>query len=190
MSGQCIFGSSYGIRTRVQMVHSVMLLGVSGAQSSQAQQQKVFVDLQKLVEAQEREVRARRELEARLQEARRDSRKFQTELQQAQKEAESYKGRLQEIHKCPTDQESAVVVDVSGVSSVSTGEQLARQLFLRPGSLQGLGNVNVMTADAVDMLSQVAQGSPSIAQVVVAETVVDEGDITCSVPSNPNQSCK
>lgn len=135
-------------------------------------------------------MRARRELEARLQEARRDSRKFQTELQQAQKEAESYKGRLQEIHKRPTDQESGVVVDVSGVSSVSTGEQFARQLFIRPGSLQGLGtgNVNVMTVDAVDILSQVAQGSHSIGQVVVAETVVDEGDITCGVPSNPNQS--
>ena len=163
-----------------------MLLGVSGAQPTPAQQQKVFVDIQKLMETQEREMRARRELEARLEEARRNSRKFQTELQQAQKEAESYKGRLQAINKDKDapDQEEPADVGVGGVSAENTGEQLARQLFIHPGGLVGLetGNVNVMTADAVHMLSQVAQGNPSVAQVVVAETVVDEGDITCGVP--------
>ena len=156
-----------------------MLLGVSGAQSTSAQQQKVFVDLQKLMETQEREMRARRELETRLEEARRNSRKFQTELQQAQKEAESYKGRLQAINKdkdAPDEEEPA--------DQENTGEQLAQQLFIQQGGLEGLetGNVNVMTADAVDILSQVAQGNSSVAQVVVAETVVDEGDITCGVP--------
>lgn len=168
-----------------------MLLGVSGAQSSQAQQQKVFVDLQKLVETQEREVRARRELEARLEEARRDSRKYQTKLQQAQKEAESYKGRLQAINK-DKDQpgEESSVVAVSGISPENSGEQLARQLFIQPEALErlGSGNVNVMTTDAVDMLSQVAQESNSVAQVVVAETVVDEGDITPSVSSDPKRT--
>lgn len=164
-----------------------MLLGVSGAQSSQAQQQKVFVDLQKLVETQEREMRARMVLETRLEEARRDSRKFQTELQQAQKEAESYKGRLQAIKDKDDDETS--IVDSSGLTSENPGVQLARQLFMQPGALQGLGSGNVMTADAVDMLSQVAQESGSVGQVVVAETVVDEGDITCGIPSDPSQ-CK
>jgi hypothetical protein len=37
-----------------------------------------------------------------------------------------------------------------------------------------------MTADAVDMLSQVAQESAAVTQVDVDETVVDEGDITCT----------
>ena len=37
-----------------------------------------------------------------------------------------------------------------------------------------------MTADAVDMLSQVAQESTAVTQSDVDETVVDEGDIACT----------
>lgn len=37
-----------------------------------------------------------------------------------------------------------------------------------------------MSTDAVDMLSQVAQESTEVTQVDVDETVVDEGDITCT----------
>lgn len=77
-------------------------------------------------------MRARRELEERLEQARRDSRKFQTELQQAQKEAESYKGRLQAIKVKDTEDEPAV----DGVSGVASGEQFARQLFIQPGTLE------------------------------------------------------
>ena len=88
------------------------------------------MDLQKIVETQERELRTRRELEERLEQARRDSRKFQTELQQAQKEAESYKDRLQAIKEKDTEDEPAVV------SGVNPGEQFARQLFIQPGSLE------------------------------------------------------
>lgn len=97
--------------------------------SSQQPQQKVFVDLQKIVETQERETRARRELEERLEQARRDSRKFQTELQQAQKEAESYKDRLQTIKEKDTEDDPAV-------GNISSGEQFARQLFIQPGRLE------------------------------------------------------
>ena len=109
-----------------------VFVGANSTQTPTISQQKVFVDLQKIVETQEREVRARRELEESLQQARRDSRKFQTELQQAQKEAESYKDRLQAIKEKDTEDEPAVV----SVSSVSSGEQFARQLFIQPGSLE------------------------------------------------------
>ena len=81
------------------------------------------------METQERETRARRELEERLAQARRDSRKFQTELQQAQKEAESYKDRLQTIKEKDTE-------DGPHVGNLSSGEQFARQLFIQPGSLE------------------------------------------------------
>jgi hypothetical protein len=77
-------------------------------------------------------LRARRQLEERLEQARRDSRKFQTELQQAQKEAESYKDRLQAIKEKDTEDEPAV----GSISGVSSGDQFARQLFIQPGSLE------------------------------------------------------
>lgn len=108
--------------------------GVSNPQApAQApQQQKVFVDLQKIVQTQERELRARRELEERLEQARRDSRKYQTELHQAQKEAESYKDRLQAIKEKDSDDEPAVV----RVSGVPSGGQFARQLFIQSEGLE------------------------------------------------------
>ncbi|CAB4015613.1 Hypothetical predicted protein [Paramuricea clavata] len=175
-----LIGSQLPATVALQNLLSQNLQGANSTQtpttSQQQQQQKVFVDLQKIVETQEREVRARRELEERLQQARRDSRKYQTELQQAQKEAESYKDRLQAIKEKDTEDEPAVV----SVSSVSSGEQFARQLFIQPGSLEGLGSSSIMTADAVDMLSQVAQESAAVTQADVDETVVDEGDITCT----------
>lgn len=77
-------------------------------------------------------MRARRELEERLEQARRDSRKFQTELQQAQKEAESYKDRLQAIKEKDTEDEPAV----DSVSGVPSGEQFARQLFIQQATLE------------------------------------------------------
>lgn len=77
-------------------------------------------------------MRARRELEERLEQARRDSRKFQTKLQQAQKEAESYKDRLQAIKEKDTEDEPAV----DSVSGVPSGEQFARQLFMQQGALE------------------------------------------------------
>ena len=74
-------------------------------------------------------MRARKELEERLEQARRDSRKYQNELQQAQKEAESYKDRLQAFKK---DDEPNAHND----SGVGSNEQLTHQLFLQTGSLE------------------------------------------------------
>ena len=74
------------------------------------------------METQERESRVRRELEERLEQARR---KYQ-ELQQTQKEAESYKDRLQTIKEKNTEEGSAV-------GSISSGEHFSRQLFIQPG---------------------------------------------------------
>lgn len=114
---------------------SYIILGVTisqGTVTPQQQQQKVLVDLQKIVETQEREMTARRELEQRLEQAHRDSRKFQTELQQAQKEAETYKDRLQAIEEKDADDEPAV----TSVSGAASGGRFARQIFIQPNSLE------------------------------------------------------
>ncbi|XP_046856951.1 mucin-5AC-like isoform X2 [Xenia sp. Carnegie-2017] len=156
----------------LQNLLSQSLQGATNTQSPSAQPQqqpKVLVDLQKIVETQEREMRARRSWK-RLEQARRDSRKYQNELQQAQKEAESYKDRLQAFKK---DDEPNAHND----SGVGSNEQLTHQLFLQTGSLEGLTSSNLMSTDAVDMLSQVAQQGNAGTEGDVDETVVDEGDI-------------